>query len=120
MEVINQFLKPKSASNLLCERVTNVDDLVHKTLCVNETRACWERECDDCGIGPLLDAFRQQIGNSVEVMKECRRWGKNGSGNKDLLISRSSVGSILRELENDLSSLAKHVKVAHWQRRQYQ
>ena len=40
MEVINPWLKSKTSKCMLNERVTYVDDLVNKTVCVNVSRAC--------------------------------------------------------------------------------
>ena len=68
-----------------------------------------ERECDACG--------GLQLEEALEVIKERKRWGENTSGSKDLLLAKCSVRSVLKELEDDLLSLANHLKVAHWQRR---
>lgn len=56
MEILNPSLKVKSSANNLNEKVSNVDDLIKKTVCndVNVTRECYERKCSVCGVGPLL------------------------------------------------------------------
>ena len=120
MSVLNPFLKKKSDDKALTEKVTNADDLVQKTVCENVTRACLKRECERCGIDNFISSVKMQISEHLSEQREWKRWEKSERSKKDLVRKKNPVIDIVDMLSMDLNGLAKHIKVAQWQRHQYQ
>ena len=112
MSVINSELPRDS-------RIANVETLVNKTLCESVSKLCIERECSSCGVDALFSSFEEQISDlSKERKWSC--WEKTERCSKDLVFRHSSVSEILSLLKQNVFLLSKHLKVAQWQRKQYQ
>lgn len=123
MDVINSYLlkKPESENEVNGRhKISCVEELVSKTLCNNFTRDCVDRKCSECGVEVLLTEIRVEVGERLNEMREWKRWEKTDTSPKDLVHKNSLVTDLIHYLKEDLIDLAKHVKTAQWQRRQYQ
>ena len=97
-----------------------MDELVAKTVCDNVTRDCMKRCCDGCGVSSFMDVLRKEVSDHLEKICEWKRWEKTDISRKDLVTKSGTLNELLDHLTSDLSLMAKHLKVAHWQRTQYQ
>ena len=61
-----------------------------------------------------------QIGEHLSEQREWKRWEKSERSKKDLVRKKNPVMDIVDMLSMDLNGIAKHIKVAQWQRHQYQ
>ncbi|XP_035824226.1 uncharacterized protein LOC118477139 [Aplysia californica] len=110
MEVLN-----KEISN----RITSIEALVEQTLCQNVERMCIERQCPNCGVNSLIQSIKGNI-EDLTVVRKWSKWEKSEKASKDLVFHESPLSEILSLLEKSVHEIAKHLKVAEWQRKQYQ
>ncbi|KAK3762158.1 hypothetical protein RRG08_024963 [Elysia crispata] len=67
-----------------------------------------------------MDVLRKEVSDHLEKICEWKRWEKTDISRKDLVTKSGTLNELLDHLTSDLSLMAKHLKVAHWQRTQYQ
>ena len=111
MDAINKELEEE-------QRILTIEDAVGKTLCTDVGRLCVERECADCGVGSVMTDLCEAIDNKTKV-KKWSKWEKTEKASKDLVFREDSLSNILTMLQTAVHDVAKHLKVAEWQRRQY-
>lgn len=103
-------------------KITNIDELVKKTLCHEPRRECFERKClhENCSSKNFIDKLKDLLSEKLNRMKRWSRWERTEKSSKDLVQMESCLSDILQRLESSLQEIAMHLKVAHWQRSRYQ
>ncbi|GFO11499.1 (S)-beta-bisabolene synthase [Plakobranchus ocellatus] len=122
MEPLNVYLKkkPEIGEPTPTCKISNVEELVKKTLCKDVKKECIDRKCGVCDVSELVEVVEHEVGSRMENVVEWKRWEKTDVSSKDLVMKKDSVRHILNILEKDLFSMGKHLHTAHWQRKQYQ
>lgn len=104
----------------MTDKISDVEDLVERTLCENSRRDCWDRECPKCGVALLIEKLSRVVGEKGNEIRKWSRWEKTEKSAKDLVYKENTICEIIAMMGEDLKSLSKHLKTAQWQRKIYQ
>ncbi|GFN80786.1 transposase [Plakobranchus ocellatus] len=78
MEPLNVYPKKKPETGKPAPncKISNVEELVKKTLWEDVTRECIDRKCGVCGVSELVEAVEHEVGSRMENVVEWKRWEK--------------------------------------------
>lgn len=118
---VNPMLKLDKLNAFLMVKIRNVDDLVERTICgVRQyNRDCIDRKCDSCGVTRVVEGWRAEVGNNLSKAITWFKWEQSEGKGKDKVEKSGTVGQLIDELNDEMKSLAHHLKTAQWQRQQY-
>ena len=120
----NPMLKMKVLNTFLQVKIKPVDHLVEQTLCDYQAfkKTCTDRKCGTCGVDKIILSWKLELESKLNQQVKWTRWEQTAKSGKDLVekCSTSSLDNLLTELQGELQDLAKHLKMARWQRQQYQ
>ncbi|XP_076440515.1 uncharacterized protein LOC143279993 [Babylonia areolata] len=119
---VNPMLKiEKLNRRLVSLRPKNVDELVRATLCKTEySRKCIDRKCTECGVEKVVNKWKEELCEAVEDEIHWFRWEKTAQSGKDQVVKHGTLGKMIEELKIEMQGLARHLKTARWQRKEYQ
>ncbi|XP_052073589.1 uncharacterized protein LOC127711546 isoform X2 [Mytilus californianus] len=129
----NIELKIKAISKVLGNRTVVKDryDISRQTLCPKLDgmqfcqKKCIERECEQCGTGPLKTSLAKLLKNKCKSL-EWHKWENQTFTDKDkkktrkmLKLRKDHVDVFIRELMSEIEPFSGHIHNAAWQHEQF-